>query len=334
MHRIRTLPILAASLAALISLLPDTAQAKRKSPLEGKPVVVRKLELRKLRVSLTPFVGMSLSQPFVHKGYVGGKLQFDITDWIGIRGMFAYGVLNFDAKLLKGLGTPGSQGSLPIGIPPMTAENPEAIPVRPDDAFNNPAPLAHDFHAGLTRNQFLTSLDIVFTPFSGKLGLFSGIFTEYDLYLFGGLGIAGFQKHYKNAKSTSEQAADAGMAFNTMSPGSAEYCRPGGVATADVNRECFLHPVRADTGVKIGGSFGGGFHVFLADFASINLDVQDILIRNNPAGLNVTTQEVPPVVDKKKDANLNHNVMLTLGVTFYFPPKAKRSVLKPAEKKK
>jgi hypothetical protein len=74
--------------------------------------------------------------------------------------------------------------------------------------------------------------------------------------------------------------------------------------------------------------------VFLADFASINLDVQDILIRNNPAGLNVTTQEVPPVVDKKKDANLNHNVMLTLGVTFYFPPKAKRSVLKPAEKKK
>ena len=34
MHRIRTLTILAASLAALITLLPDTAQAKRKSPLE------------------------------------------------------------------------------------------------------------------------------------------------------------------------------------------------------------------------------------------------------------------------------------------------------------
>src|SRR5688572_10058250 len=153
MHRIRTLTVMAATLAA-VTLLPDTALAKRKSPLEGKPVVVRKLELRKLRVGITPFVGMSLSQPFVHKGYVGGKLHFDITDWIGLRGMFAYGVLNFDAKLLKGLGTPDSAGSLPQGVPAMTPENPSPVPVRADNDFNNPAPLAHDFHSGLTRNQF------------------------------------------------------------------------------------------------------------------------------------------------------------------------------------
>ena len=43
MHRIRTLTVMAATLAA-VTLLPDTAEAKRKSPLEGKPVVVRKLE--------------------------------------------------------------------------------------------------------------------------------------------------------------------------------------------------------------------------------------------------------------------------------------------------
>jgi hypothetical protein len=123
---------LAASLAAVITLLPDTAQAKRKSPLEGKPVVVRKLELRKLRVGITPFVGMSLSQPFVHKGYVGGKLHFDITDWIGLKGMFAYGVLNKDAKLLKGLGTADRAGSLPGGIPANTPENATPVPVRGD----------------------------------------------------------------------------------------------------------------------------------------------------------------------------------------------------------
>jgi len=333
MHRIRTLTILAASLAALITLLPDTAQAKRKSPLEGKPVVVRKLELRKLRVGITPFVGMSLSQPFVHKGYVGGKLHFDFTDWIGIRGMFAYGVLNFDAKLLKGLGTPDSAGSLPTGIPANTPENGLPVPVRGDTDFNNPAPLAHDFHAGLTRNSFLSSVDVVFTPFSGKLGLFSGIFTEYDLYLFGGLGLAGFQRHYPKVQSTVDGLGANGMALNTANPGAPEYCRPGGDATADVNRECFLHPVKPDTGVKVGASFGGGFHVFLADWAAVNLDVQDILVRNNPSGLNATTTDVPPVVDKK-DKNWNHNVMMTLGVTFYFPPKAKRSVLKPAERKK
>ena len=328
MHRIRTLTVLAATLAAVM-LLPDTAQAKRKSPLEGKPVVVRKLELRKLRVGITPFVGMSLSQAFVHKGYVGGKLHFDFTDWIGVRGMFAYGIINKDAKLLRGL---NGEGGLSEGIPENTPENKTPAPVRSGTDFNNPAPLKHDFQAGLTRNSFLASADVVFTPFSGKLGLFSGIFTEYDLYLFGGLGISGWQKQYPNQKSTTELlASNADTALqNTKDPKGAGYCQSG---TGEVNRECFLHPVSADTGIKLGPSFGGGIHVFLADWASINVDVQDIMSFNNLAGLNSTTKEVPPRVDKG-DRNWNHNVMMAFGVTFYFPPKAKRSELKIGPKKK
>jgi hypothetical protein len=324
MHRIRTLTVMAATLAA-VTLLPDTAQAKRKSPLEGKPVVVRKLELRKLRVGITPFVGMSLSQAFVHKGYVGGKLHFDFTDWIGIRGMGAFGIIDKDAKLLRAL---NAEGGLPEGIAAGTPDNNTAAPLRGPTDFNNPAPLKHDFQAGLTKNQFLASFDLVFTPFSGKLGLFSGIFTEYDLYLFGGLGISGWKKHYSQ-KSTNELLAGAGTALDT-DPKSANYCRTAGVADSDPNRECFLHPVKADTGIKVGPSFGGGIHVFLADFAAINVDVQDIMSLNNLAGLNTTTEEVPPQVNKK-DANWNHNVMMTLGVTFYFPPKAKRSELKTAK---
>lgn len=332
MHRIRTLTVMAATLAA-VTLLPDTAQAKRKSPLEGKPVVVRKLELHKLRFGITPFVGMSLSQAFVHKGYAGARLHFDFTDWIGVKGMFAYGVINKPAKLLRGLvGTGGDgadyNGSLPNGVPPG-ADNNTLAPVRGPNDFLNPAPLLHDFKSGLTRNAWLASFDVVFTPFSGKLGLFSGIFTEYDLYLFGGLGLSSFARHFPEAKSTNELLGDLGTDVNN--PGA--YCRPAGDPTADVNRECFLHPVKADTGVKVGPSFGGGIHVFLADWASINVDVQDIMSVNNPAGLNSTTTDVPPQVNKK-DANWNHNVMMSLGVTFYLPPKAKRSTLKPPVKKK
>jgi outer membrane beta-barrel protein len=331
MHRIRTLTVMAATLAA-VTLLPDLAQAKRKSPLEGKPVVVRKLELHKLRFGITPFVGMSLSQAFVHKGYAGARLHFDFTDWIGVKGMFAYGVINKPAKLLRGLvgeNEDGINGSLPVGIAdPTNAANP-TVPVRSENDFNNPAPLLHDFKSGLTRNNWLASFDVVFTPFSGKLGLFSGIFTEYDLYLFGGLGLSNWGKQYGSAQSTTQQIGT----LDTADPKSAGYCRPVGDTAADINRECFLHPVKADTGIKVGPSFGGGIHVFLADWASINVDVQDIMSLNNPAGLNSTTTDVPPVVDKK-DANWNHNVMMSLGVTFYLPPKAKRSVLKASSKKK
>ena len=325
MHRIRTLTVMAATLAAVM-LLPEAAQAKRKSPLEGKPVVVRKLELRKLRFGITPFVGMSLSQPFVHKGYVGGKLHFDFTDWIGVKGMFAMGIINKDAKLLRGL---NAEGGLPVGVDANTEANPTAAPSRGNNDFNNPAPLRHDFQAGLTRNQFLSSFDVVFTPFSGKLGLFSGIFTEYDLYLFGGVGISSWQKHYPNQKSTTELLGNLDTS-DTQSP---TYCNVAGGATGAPDRECFLHPVKADTGIKVGPSFGGGIHVFLADFAAINVDVQDIMSLNNFAGLNSTTTDVPPKVDKS-DRNWNHNVMMSLGVTFYFPPKAKRSQLQVGAGKK
>lgn len=321
MQRIRSLTVLAATLAA-VTLLPDTAQAKRKSPLEGKPVVVRKLELRKLRFGITPFVGMSLSQTFVHKGYVGGRLHFDFTDWIGIQAKFAYGIINRDAKLLRAL--TAAEGGLPVGIPPNTEMNPGVAPIRSEEDFNSPAPLLHDFKSGLTRNDWLASADIVFKPFSGKLGLFSGIFTEYDMYLFGGIGIAGFGRHYKNERSTSEL-----LGLNT-NPSDANYCRD---MVGEINRECFLHPVKADAGVKVGPSFGGGINIFLADFASLNLDVHDIMTLNNAAGLNVTTKEIPAQVDKA-DRNWNHNVMFSIGVAFYFPPKAKRSELKPAAAKK
>ncbi|HGG57138.1 MAG TPA: hypothetical protein ENK31_05025 [Nannocystis exedens] len=324
MTRTRTLTYLAASLAAVTFLLPATVHAKRKSPLEGKPVVVRKLEHRKLRFTITPIASISLSQPLVHMGYAGAKLQFYIRDWIGVRGTFQYGVLPRDAKLLKAL---HSDGGLPEGIAPGETldnqTNTTAAPLRPTAEKDNPAPLRHDFDAGLTRNQWLASADVVFTPFAGKLGLFSAIFTEYDLYLFGGLGLSSWTRQYPDQQNTSELL------------GLGETCVPEGGGS--INEECALHPVKADTGVKLGPSFGGGLHIFMSDWASINLEFQDIMSFNNPTGLNSTTTDILEegrVVVDNKDNNWNHNVTVQLGFKFYLPPKAKRSSLKPAAKTK
>src|SRR5690606_25713761 len=92
---------------AAVFLLPGAAQAKKPGVLEGKPVVVDRLELRKLRFQITPMVGMSLSQPFVHKGFAGATLRFDFTDWIGIRASFMYGAIDVESKLLKALNDGG-----------------------------------------------------------------------------------------------------------------------------------------------------------------------------------------------------------------------------------
>jgi outer membrane beta-barrel protein len=317
----------AAICGASLCLLPSEAQAKKPGVLEGKPVVVDRLELRKFRFQIVPAIGISLSQPFVHKGLVGAHLRFDFTDWIGIRGSFMYGVIDVENKLLKAL----NDGGLPVGInneDPMMA-NGEG-PFRPTDELNNPSALRHDFQAGLTKLRFQGSLDLAFTPFAGKLGLFSAVFTEYDIYIFGGLGFTNWARHYPNARSTTDQLTanfgELGIA-NSTNPAADNYCEN---VAGEPNSECLLHPVTPDTGMRFGGSFGAGLHLFITDWLAINPEVHDIVVAHNDAGLNATITDVPPVVingGSGSDRVARHNVSFNLGFAFYLPPKAKRSRL-------
>ena len=310
----------AAGFAALA--LPSQAQAKKPGVLENKPIVVDRLELRKLRFQITPQIGMSLSQPFVHKGFVGAKLRFDFTDWIGLRASFMYGVLDVDSALLRSL----NGGALPVGSADESLELPASEagegPYRSRDALDDPAPLRHDFQSGLTKVQLTASLDVAFTPFSGKLGLFSSLFTEYDIYIFGGVGFVNYQRHYPNARTTSQQLQIA----NSTDPTGDDYCE---TSTGALVAECQLNPVSPDSGFRVGGSFGAGIHLFITDWVSINPEIHDIVVAHNDAGLNATIDDVPPVVENtgRRDRVVRHNVTFNLGVTFYLPPKAKRSRL-------
>ena len=188
-------------------------------------------------------------------------------------------------------------------------------PCRENAEIDNPAPLVHDFRAGLVRAQWQSSLDVVFTPFSGKLGLFSAIFTEYDIYVFGGLGLVGYARHYDDSSTADRLGLET-------DPGSPNFCTD--VGTGDPNDECILHPVAADTGVKVGGSFGGGLHLFLTDWVAMNFEFQDIVTGVNLAGLNTTVRDIPPRVDRE-DRDVFHNVTFQLGAKFYIPFKAKRT---------
>ena len=318
----------AAICGAGMFLLPSDAQAKKPGVLEGKPVVVDRLELRKFRAQIVPMVGVSLSQPFVHKGLAGAKVRFDFTDWIGIRASFMYGVVDVESKLLKAL----NDGGLPSGTPnadgTLAADGSEG-PFRPTDELDNPSALRHDFRAGLTKLQFQASLDLAFTPFAGKLGLFSAVFTEYDIYIFGGVGFANWKRHYPENVLGSTSTSDL-LGIPDLEPSDMAFCEdPNSMAA---NSECLLHPVRDDSGFRIGASFGAGVHLFITDWFSINPEVHDIVVAHNDAGLNATITDVPPRVQNgsgsgDSDRVARHNVSFNLGFAFYLPPKAKRSRL-------
>jgi len=310
---------LAVFLAA--GLYANEASAKKDGPLEGEPIVRKKMQLRKYRFQLTPYVGMSLSQPFVHMGYVGAKATFHFADWIGVRGTFGYGVVPLESKLLRAINGGGLPEGYAAGTDDMTISGDQPCagpaPCRENAEGDNPAPLLHDFRAGLVRAQWQASADVVFTPFAGKLGLFSAIFTEYDIYVFGGLGLVNYTKHYDD-QSTSE------LNGLTTEVGADGFCADGGLGGAQ-NEECLLNPVAADTGIKVGGSFGGGINLFAGvPWVAINFEIQDIVTGVNLAGLNTTVDDVPPRVNNR-DRDVFHNVTFQLGARFYFPFKAKRT---------
>ena len=187
-------------------------------------------------------------------------------------------------------------------------------PCRPNAETDNPAPLRHDFRAGLVRAQWQASVDVVFTPFAGKMGLFSR-----PVHRIRHLRLRRPRAGRLPEALRRPEAPRSSKGLDT-NPDSPTYCSAG----AGQNQECLLHPVKPDEGVRVGGSFGGGIHMFIADWVSLNLEVQDIVVGVNHAGLNTTIDDIPPVVNND-DRDVFHNVTFQLGPKFYFPFKAKRT---------
>jgi outer membrane beta-barrel protein len=240
---------------------PLAAQAQeRRSPLEDAPAVRRRVELRDKRFEIGVGAGTSVGQDFYHAVMVNGRLGFHLTDWLSIAGWGAFNLTpslktSFHEKLMT---------SLPETPPAMR----DRTPTR-DEAVQ-----------GMNRIGEAFALQLELVPFTGKFGLFSKLFMNYDFYVFGGPGFIDFK-------------ADTACA-------------------ADNLRSC------AVTGFKVGANFGLGMHLFANDFFALNIEVRDILVRNNPAG----RDENGDGVANDRDLGWDSNYLTSLNLMFFLPGRA------------
>jgi hypothetical protein len=153
-------------LAILASVLAPSLAWARESPLEGQPAVRHKYELRASRFEITPTFEASISASFKHTLSGGLKLEYHITDNFSIGAMGFFG---------GGLNT----GLMDQIVDSLPAENAPYPTPSQQDALNHANTIPFHGGAGLT-----------FTPWFGKLALFSKAFVSYDLYLSGGFGFA------------------------------------------------------------------------------------------------------------------------------------------------
>jgi outer membrane beta-barrel protein len=151
----------------------------------------------------------------------------------------------------------------------------------------------------MAKLQYLLGAEAKATPFFGKMALFGKLFFNYDFYGFGGFGAAGLT------------AKCAGVS-----------------ACSDVN----ITYGNPSTGLKPGGTFGVGAHMFFNNWVALNLELRDTVVRDNLAGraINWNPQvgsdgSLTPPTTNASDTAWDHIFVVFIGASFYLPTGADTS---------
>ena len=160
----------------------------------------------------------------------------------------------------------------------------------------DPEPTRAEFNEHLNKMPIHAGAYATLTPWYGKLAAFGRFFLHFDFYFSGGLAVA--------------QLKTDCCSFTT------DPDPEGGTPDGDPNNDA-----PKNDGTRLGLYLGGGIHVFMNDYISLDLSVRDYLFSDNPSGLDFTGDEIV-----KSDDNrfLNH-LFLGVGVSFFFPTKVKRT---------
>lgn len=182
--------IIATGLLALGGLLAleSTAYAQEiqlTGPLAGAPAVRQLRYHRKGRLEVAPTVSFTLLDEFQRTIFVGGRLQYHVTDWLGLGAWGAYGVVHMNTGLTDEI----EQVTEDRWDPSRDNDPRSAI-----DRNASLLSVGQDFSEQLGQIQWIAAPQVTAVPFRGKLALFQKIFVDTDIYLFAGPAFIGVRE--------------------------------------------------------------------------------------------------------------------------------------------
>lgn len=175
----------AALAVSAIAVLPQEASAQEiqlTGPLAGAPSHKQLRQYRKGRFEVAPTISFSLLDEYRRTILVGGTLQYNITDWLGVGVWGAYGVVSMPTNLTDQISETSEKRDASLGgSNPRTAVN-----------------VAQAKYGGFTdqtaKIQWVAAPQLQLVPFRGKLALFQKLFIDTDAYIHGGLAFVGLQE--------------------------------------------------------------------------------------------------------------------------------------------
>lgn len=261
----RNVAIATSALLALVLVLTEARDAHAQEiilegPLVGQPAVRHLKLLRKGRLSIAPNIGFTLVDDFRRNIIFGGKLEYNILDWlsVGVWGGYSLGVNTLLTKKIK-----------------KTAQS---------NTMNLPE--KNRIAAQIGKLNWITTLQFNIIPFRGKLSMFSKLFLAADIYLFVGGGVAGIEDRGYAADDVARTLWERGIndpALQADETG-APYINCQDVAPNDGKADDLNLCLDMQSRVAFVPTFGVGVTMFVNEWMSLNLEYRAIPFKMNKSG--------------------------------------------------
>lgn len=189
---------LAFAVVTICGLTPSkTAHAQEillEGPLAGAPAVRKLVQYRELRFSAGLQFAYTFPNKYMHNLLMGGRLEFNITDWVAI-GAVGYYSVNIPTSLTDYI---------------STSQNIGGEPTEPADSNFPSYTGAGNFEdqVALLKGMYLGQLAVV--PFRGKMSMFEKLFVAIDGSIFVGGGVV-----HLDERADCEYVSDADTSCGT-----------------------------------------------------------------------------------------------------------------------
>ena len=178
----RSLSVLLALSGLLVTGTAAAQEIQLTGPLAGAPAV-RKMRLyREGRFEIAPTVSFTLLDEYRRTILVGGRLQYNIKEWISVGVWGGFGAASLTTDLTDRIDAAAARNS-------RTAVNVNHTGPDASGAYGKAS-----FADQTAKIKWVAAPQITLTPFRGKLAIFQKIFVDADAYIHGGVAFAGLEE--------------------------------------------------------------------------------------------------------------------------------------------
>jgi outer membrane beta-barrel protein len=339
----RNITILSALVVLAASSAAQAQEIMLEGPLAGATACRNCIQYRDHRFTVSPLISFTLIDDYRRHIFFGARLEYNFTDWIGVAIAGAYGV-GIDTDL-----TDQVSMKAPNGIESNRANYPF-----PSDDDGARAARAQTTDL-LGRILGFVSIEAMFIPLRGKLGLFSRLFLDVDLYIFLGYSFTFVEERADVDCRSSEFIEGRGYDGGRIPSGydSAGYDAAMGDRCPWIGASGDeAHVRRGSTRLATNaGTYGLGVSIYTNNWLSVNLEYRVMPIYWNSTGTDERgmalvgdtltfcpsdagegdedycgdTGEFPDHRINADDRRWTANHMFTIGATFHFPTTPRRS---------